>query len=72
MNPNESRPFAPSPRPQILVGLAGHVSLECGGERIVLERGKAVIVPASAELCTIDAETQAEFIRATPGFQTSH
>jgi mannose-6-phosphate isomerase len=61
-----SHSFASSPIPQIFVALAGDATLECSGERIALERGKAIIVPAGAEVGTIHATTQAEFIRVVP------
>jgi len=62
-----SRSFATLPIPQIFVGLAGKSRLECNGERIDLERGKAIIVPADAEASVIYAEAAANFIRAVPG-----
>ncbi|HXB61398.1 MAG TPA: type I phosphomannose isomerase catalytic subunit [Acidobacteriaceae bacterium] len=65
----ESPAFAASPVPQIFVALAGQASLLCDGERIALERGKAVIVPAGADASTVQSQTQAEFIRAIPGSQ---
>jgi mannose-6-phosphate isomerase len=65
--PAASHDFASSPVPQIFVGLAGQAVLQCDGERIEMERGKAVIVPAAAGPCTVCSETQTDFIRAVPG-----
>jgi len=62
---NGPRPFAPSPVPQIFVGIAGEATLESSGERIALERGKAIIVPAGSTVL-LQSETQAEFVRAIP------
>ena len=65
LNADQSRAFAPSSAPQIFVGLAGQPTLECDGEQITLERGKAIVVPAGAAVL-LQSETQAEFVRATP------
>lgn len=67
MAPAESHAFAVSPVPQIFVGLTGQAELECGGERIALARGKAIIIPAEAESSVIRAKTPADFVRAVPG-----
>jgi mannose-6-phosphate isomerase len=67
IKPAASHTFTASPIPQIFVGLAGKAALECNGERIALERGKAVIVPAESAASVVLSETHAGFIRAVPG-----
>jgi len=66
MNAAETRPFGLWSGPQIFVGLAGQATLQCSGEAISLERGKAIVIPAGAEVSVMHAETQAEFVRAMP------
>jgi mannose-6-phosphate isomerase len=66
LTPSASQHFATSSTPQIFVSLTGKATLECSGEHIALERGKAVVVPATAAACTIQSETPSEFIRAIP------
>jgi mannose-6-phosphate isomerase len=66
LNANESRSFASSSVPQIFVGLAGQATLECSGESITLERGKAIVVPADAGTALIQSDAVAEFVRAVP------
>jgi mannose-6-phosphate isomerase len=67
LEPEASHAFMASPVPQVFVGLAGNAVLQCDGERIEMERGKAIIVPASARAGVICAEEAANFIRAVPG-----
>jgi len=66
MNAAESRPFAALPVPQIFVGLTGQATVECDGERVGLERGKATVVPAGCAVRLIEATAQTEFVRALP------
>jgi len=61
-----SRSFESSPIPQIFVGLTGQATLECNGERIALERGKAIVVPAGAGDSLVQSETATDFVRAIP------
>jgi len=61
-----SRTFAAADVPQIFVGLTGQGVLECDGERIALERGKAIVVPAGCGACAIAAVADTDLVRAIP------
>ncbi len=67
--PAEPRTFAASSVPQIFVGLTGQAALECSGERIALERGKAIVVPANAGAVTIQSESQDRLRPRHPGLE---
>jgi mannose-6-phosphate isomerase len=63
---NTQQTFAASNIPQIFVGLEGEATLECSGESITIERGKATIIPANSAPCILHSKTSASFIRAIP------
>jgi mannose-6-phosphate isomerase len=59
--------FEAMPVTQILVVLEGSAELRRGGESLMLERGKAMVVPAGAPEATVESVPGSVIIRAFPG-----